>query len=72
MSRVRVARLRVDHLLRITVVSRYDQGVPCLLARLVDRTDGCIRVGDGLDSRFKDTRVADLNTSGSSIMDMTG
>lgn len=72
MSRVRVARLQVDHLLRITVVSRYDQGVPCLLARLVDRTNGYIRVGDGLDSRLKDACMADLSTSRSSIMNMTG
>jgi hypothetical protein len=71
MSRVRGARLKIDHLLRITVVGRYDQGVPCLLACLVDRTDGRVGVGDGLDSRLKDTRMADLGTSKPSI-NMTG
>jgi hypothetical protein len=63
MSRVRGARLRVNHLFRITVVGSYEEGVARLLARRVDRTNGCVRVGDGLDSRFEDARMADLYTS---------
>lgn len=72
MSCVRGARLQINHLLRITVVSRYEQGVPRLLARLVDGTNGCIRISDGLDSRLKDARMADLSTSRPSVINMTG
>ena len=63
MSRVRGARLWVNHLLRIPVIGSYEEDVARLLARLVDRTNGCVRVGDGLDSRFEDARMADLYTS---------
>ncbi len=68
MSRVRGARLQVYHLLRITMIGGYDECVARLLARLVDRTDRCVGVGDGLDSRFKDARMADLCTSRPSII----
>jgi hypothetical protein len=71
MSRVRGARLQVNHLLRIAVVGRYDQSVTRLLARLVDRTDGCVGVGNGLDSRLKDAGMADLRTLRPSIINMT-
>lgn len=61
MSRVRGACLWVDHLLRIPVIGSYEEDVARLLARLVDRTNGCVRVGDGLDSSFEDARMADLS-----------
>ena len=68
MSRVRGARLQVYHLLRITMIGGYDECVARLLARLVYRTDRCVGVGDGLDSRFKDAGMADLCTSRPSII----
>ena len=60
---VRVARLWVNHLLCIPVIGSYEEGVARLLARLVDRTNGCVCVGDGFDSCFEDARMADLCTS---------
>jgi hypothetical protein len=63
MSGVWGARLWVNHLLCIAVIGSYEEGVARLLARFIDRTNGCVRVGDGLDSRFEDARMADLCTS---------
>jgi len=54
------ARFQVHHLLRITVIGRYDEGVACLLTRFIDRTDGCISVSDGFDGCLKDAGMADL------------
>ena len=63
MSRVWGARLWVNHLLCIAVIGSYEEGVARLLACFVDRTNGCVRVGNGLDSSFEDARMADLCTS---------
>jgi hypothetical protein len=59
-GRVGGSRVQVDHLLRIAVIGRYEEGVARLLARFVDRTDGCVGVGDGFDGCVKDAGVPDL------------
>jgi hypothetical protein len=60
MRRVWGARVQVDHLFCVAVIGRYDEGVACLLARFVDRANGCVCVSDGFDGSVKDTRMPDL------------
>lgn len=60
MGRVWGARVQVDHLLRVSVVGRYEEGVTRLLARFIDRADGRVCVGDGFHRCVKDARVPDL------------
>jgi hypothetical protein len=51
---------QVHHLLRVTMISRYDEGVARLLARLIDRADRCVSVCDGLDSSLENACMANL------------
>ena len=60
MSRVWGSRVQVDHLLRVAVVGRYEEGVARLLARFVDRADRRVGVGDSFDGCVKDACVPDL------------
>lgn len=57
---VRLARLRVQHLLRVPVVCGDEQDVACLFARLVHSSDRFVRCGDGLDRCVELSGVADL------------
>ena len=60
MGRVWRARVQIDHLLRVAVVCRYEEGVARLLARFVDRANRRVCVGDGFHRCVKNTRVPDL------------
>lgn len=57
---VRRTRLRVDHLLRVTVVGRNKQYVACLLASLVHGADSRIGMCDSFHSCLVYTSVPDL------------
>lgn len=56
---VGVSSLGVNHLLGVAVVGSDAEDVTGLLARVVDGPDSRIGSSDGLDSRVKDTSVAD-------------
>jgi hypothetical protein len=58
--RVWRTRVQVHHLFRVTMVSRDKEGVPCLLARLIDRTNCRVSVCNGFDGSLKNARMADL------------
>ncbi len=60
MGRVGGSGVQVDHLLRVAVVSSYDEGVTRLLARFVDRTDCRVGVGNSFDGCVKHAGMPDL------------
>ena len=58
---MRIARLRVDHLLGVTVVRGDEEDIAGLLAGLVHDADSLVGVVDGLNSSVVNTGVANLN-----------
>ncbi len=60
MSRVWGSGGQVDHLLRVAVVSRYEEGVARLLARFVDRADCRVGVSNSFDGCVKHAGMPDL------------
>lgn len=60
MGRVWGSCVQVDHLFRVAVVSRYDEGVARLLARFVDNADCRVGVGNGFDSCVIHAGMPDL------------
>lgn len=59
--RVRRARVRVDHLFRVSVVRSNEEDVPSLLCGLVNGSHRLVGSGDSLDGRVIDSGVSDLD-----------
>ena len=60
MSRVWGSGVQVDHLLRVAVVSRYEEDVARILARFVDRADCRVGVSNSFDGCVKHAGMPDL------------
>jgi hypothetical protein len=69
---MRVPCVRVDHLLRVTVVGGNEQDVPGLFACLIDRLDSLVRFGDCFYCGVVHASVSYLFTIANRIVEVGG